>query len=294
MIADQIVNGLVSGGLYALIALGYTLVFGVLDKLNFAHSEIFMFGGYAGLVAFAATGSLVAALLIVVIVSVLLGLLVEWVSFRKFRSHDAQVTAALSSLLVGLLIIEATHKLWGSEPRGLGIPAEIYTASVAVLGIQITWVKLVILAVAVLLMATLIWVIERTRLGRSIQAVSESPDNARLMGIDVTRVTQATFAIASGLAGIGGLLLACRTGVAVSEIGLTFGLKALAVMAIGGMGDVRGAMLAGLLIGVAEALTFHFGLGRLGEITVWVVMIAILLIRPSGLLGRGQTGAVRA
>jgi len=294
MIADQIVNGLVSGGLYALIALGYTLVFGVLDKLNFAHSEIFMFGGYAGLVAFAATGSLVAALLIVVIVSVLLGLLVEWVSFRKFRSHDAQVTAALSSLLVGLLIIEATHKLWGSEPRGLGIPAEIYTASVAVLGIQITWVKLVILAVAVLLMATLIWVIERTRLGRSIQAVSESPDHARLMGIDVTRVTQATFAIASGLAGIGGLLLACRTGVAVSEIGLTFGLKALAVMAIGGMGDVRGAMLAGLLIGVAEALTFHFGLGRLGEITVWVVMIAVLLIRPSGLLGRGQTGAVRA
>lgn len=294
MIADQIVNGLVSGGLYALIALGYTLVFGVLDKLNFAHSEIFMFGGYAGLVAFAATGSLAAALFLVVFVSVLLGLLVEWVSFRKFRSHDAQVTAALSSLLVGLLIIEATHKLWGSEPRGMGIPAEIYTASVAVLGIQITWVKLVILAFALLLMAALVWVIERTRLGRSIQAVSESPDNARLMGIDVTRVTQATFAIASALAGIGGLLLACRTGVAVSEIGLTFGLKALAVMAIGGMGDVRGAMLAGLLIGVAEALTFHFGLGRLGEITVWVVMIAVLLIRPSGLLGRGQTGAVRA
>src|SRR6185436_16097199 len=127
---DQIVNGLVSGGLYALIALGYTLVFGVLDKLNFAHSEIFMFGGYAGLVAFALGTDLVVVAMIVVLVSALLGLLVEIVSFRKFRSHDAQLTAALSSLLVGLLIIEGTHKLWGSEPRSLGLPPETYTASV--------------------------------------------------------------------------------------------------------------------------------------------------------------------
>jgi len=294
MIADQIVNGLVSGGLYALIALGYTLVFGVLDKLNFAHSEIFMFGGYAGLVAFALGGDLIAAALVVVIVSVLLGLFVEILSFRKFKSHDAQLTAALSSLLVGLLIIEATHKLWGSEPRSFGVPTEIYTASVRVLGVQITYVKLVIFATAAALMAGLVYVVERTRLGRRIQAVSESPDHARLAGIDVTRVTQATFAIASGLAGLSGLLLALKTGVAVSEIGLTFGLKALAVMAIGGMGDLRGAMVAGLLIGVAEGLTFELGLGRLSEITVWVVMIAVLLIRPSGLLGRGEARSVRA
>jgi len=294
MLVDQIVNGLVSGGLYSLIALGYTLVFGVLDKLNFAHAEIFMFGGYAGLVAFALGADLVTAAVVVVVVSVLLGLLVEIVSFRKFRSHDAQLTAALSSLLVGLLIIEATHKFWGSEPRSLGIPEEIYTASVLVLGVRITYVKLVILGVALVLMAALIYVIERTRLGRSIQAVSESADHARLAGINVNRVTQATFAISSGLAGVSGLLLALKTGVVVPEIGLTSGLKALAVMAIGGMGDVRGAMAAGLLIGVAEGLTFELGLGRLGELTVWVVMIAVLLVRPSGLFGRGQIQAVRA
>jgi len=291
---DQIVNGLVSGGLYALIALGYTLVFGVLDKLNFAHSEIFMFGGYAGLVAFALGTDLVVVAMIVVLVSALLGLLVEIVSFRKFRSHDAQLTAALSSLLVGLLIIEGTHKLWGSEPRSLGLPPETYTASVEVLGVQITYVKLVILGIAAALMVGLILVIERTRLGRAIQAISESADHARLAGINVNRITQATFAIASALAGLSGLLLALKTGVAVSEIGLTFGLKALAVMAIGGMGDLRGAMVAGLLIGVAEGLTFEIGLGRLGELTVWVVMIAVLLVRPSGLLGRGQTQSVRA
>ena len=291
---DQIVNGLVSGGLYALIALGYTLVFGVLDKLNFAHSEIFMFGGYAGLVAFALGTDLVVVAVIVVLVSALLGLLVEIVSFRKFRSHDAQLTAALSSLLVGLLIIEGTHKLWGSEPRSLGLPPKTYTASVEVLGVQITYVKLVILGIAAGLMVGLIYLIERTRLGRAIQAISESADHARLAGINVNRITQATFAIASALAGLSGLLLALKTGVAVSEIGLALSLKALAVMAIGGMGDLRGAMVAGLLIGVAEGLTFEIGLGRLGELTVWVVMIAVLLVRPSGLLGRGQTQSVRA
>lgn len=294
MFVDQLINGLVAGGLYALIAIGYSLVFGVLEKLNFAHGEIFMFGGYAGVVALSLGGDLTVAVLLTIIVSALLGLVVELVSFRKFRSHDAQITAALSSLLVGLIIIDLTHKLFSSEPRSLGLPQEVYSAGVEVFGMQIAWIKLVILGTAILLMVGLSFVIERTRLGRNIRAVSDSPESAALSGINVERVTQQTFVIASVLAGIAGLLVACKSGVAVAEVGLTFGLKALAVMAIGGMGDLRGAMVAAIVVGIAEGLTYWAGFGRLGEITVWVLMIAILLLRPAGLLGRGHAHERRA
>lgn len=294
MLLDQLVNGLVSGGVYALVALGYTLVFGVLDRLNFAHGEVFMFGGYSGLLALSIGGDLPAAFASAIVVSATMGLAVERISFRKSHSRDAQITAALSSLLVGLLIVELTYKLWGTEPRNLGISPVIFSAGTSFFGIQIAYVKIVILGVALALMCALIVLIEHTRLGRNIRAVSEAPDWARLMGVNVTRVTQATFVIASILAGVAGLMLACKTGVVVSDIGLTYGLKALAVMAIGGLGDVRGAVGAGMLIGIAEALTYEIGLGRLGEITVWAVMILILLVRPTGLLGRGNVAGVRA
>ena len=130
--------------------------------------------------------------------------------------------------------------------------------------------------------------------GGSLRTVSESPEVAALLGINVTRVTQQTFVIASALAGVSGLLIASRTGAVAPEIGMSFGLKSLAVMAIGGMGDLRGAVVAGLLLGVAEGLTYWIGLGRLGEITVWVLMIVMLLVRPSGLLGRAQAQERRA
>jgi branched-chain amino acid transport system permease protein len=294
VLADQIINGLVSGGLYALVALGYTLIFGVLQKLNFAHGEVFMSGGYAGLVALSLGGGIAGAFVAAVVVAAMLGLAIEFISFRRFKSNDAQITAALSSLLVGLLIIEVTNKVFGSQPRSLGLSAEIYIAGVSVFGVQVAYVKLVILGAAIALMVALSLLIERTRLGRNIRTVSESPEIAALMGINVTRVTQQTFVIASALAGVSGLLIAARTGVVVPEVGLTFGLKALAVMAIGGMGDLRGAVAAGLLLGVAEGLTYWIGLGRLGEITVWVLMILMLLVRPAGLLGRAQAQERRA
>lgn len=294
MLLDQLVNGLVSGGLYALVAIGYALVFGVLGKLNFAHGEIFMFGGYAGLVALALGGDLAVALVFAAAVSAALGLAVELVSFRKFARGDAQIAAALSSLLVGLIVIELTHKLFSSEPRSLGLPPEIYSAGFELAGVQIAYIKLAILGTALALMVVLSWMVERTRLGRNIRAVSESPEGAALLGIDVKRVTQQTFVIASILGGVSGLLVAAKSGIVVSEVGLTFGLKALAVMAIGGMGDLRGTVAAAFLVGIAEALTYWAGLGRLGEITVWVLMILVLLVRPAGLFAHGLAQERRA
>jgi branched-chain amino acid transport system permease protein len=285
VLVEQIINGIVLGSLYALIAQGYTLVFGVLDKLNFAHSEIFMLGGFLALASVALGASIPVALMVTIAISALLGLVVELVAFRKFRSRDAHITAALSSFAIGLVIIDLTQKVWGTEPVALALPDALRVASIDVLGIRIVLVKLAILVFSLALMLVLHLVVLRTKMGRNIRAVAESPGAAALFGINVTRVTQQVFAIASALAGIAGMALAVRTGFANSANGFTFGLKALAIMAIGGMGDLRGAFLGGLLVGVVEALAFQWGLGQLADVLVWLFMIAVLLLRPAGLFG---------
>lgn len=294
MLVEQIINGIVLGSMYALIAQGYTLVFGVLDKLNFAHSEIFMLGGFVAVASVALGASIPLTLLVTIGISGLLGLVVEFVGFRKFRSHDAHITAALSSFAIGLVIIDLTQKMWGTEAVPIAFPDELRIASIEIFGIRIVLVKLGILALSLLLMLVLHLVVVRTNLGRSIRAVAESPANAALYGIDVTRTTQLVFVIASALAGVAGMALTIRTGYANTASGFNFGLKALAIMAIGGMGDLRGAFLGGLLVGVLEALAFQWGLGQLADVAVWVFMICVLLVRPAGLFGTAGARDTRA
>ena len=294
MIAEQIVNGIVLGSMYALVALGYTLVFGVLDKLNFALSELFMLGGFVVIATVGLGAPLWLAGLLVLVICGLLGLVVEFVSFRKFTSADAQVTAALSSLAVGLIMIDLVQKTWGGEPVSAPVPIEWRRANVVFFGMQIQVMKIAILAVTLALMGVLHWLISRTAMGRNIRAVAESPAFATLLGIDVKRVNQQTFFIASALAGAGGLMFSLRNGIASSDIGFTFGLKALAIMAIGGMGDLRGAVLGGILVGVIESLAIQFGFGKLGEVIVWALMILVLLARPAGLFGGAHTTEQRA
>jgi branched-chain amino acid transport system permease protein len=221
---EQIINGIVLGSMYALIAQGYTLVFGVLDKLNFAHSEIFMLGGFIAVSSVALGAPLPLTLLITIGISGLLGLVVEFVGFRKFRSHDAHITAALSSFAIGLVIIDLTQKMWGTEAVAIALPDALRIASIEILGIRIVLVKLGILALSLLLMLVLQLVVVRTNLGRSIRAVAESSGNAALYGINVTRITQLVFVIASALAGVAGMALTVRTGYADTATGFTFGL----------------------------------------------------------------------
>jgi branched-chain amino acid transport system permease protein len=154
--------------------------------------------------------------------------------------------------------------------------------------------RLAILIISLALMQVLYLVVTRTSLGRKIRAVAESPEKAALFGINVTRVNQQVFFIASMMAGLAGLALALRTGYASSDVGFTFGLKALAIMAIGGMGDLRGALIGGLLIGVLEALAFQWNLGQFADVFVWLFMIVILLVRPAGLFGTLISKEVRA
>ncbi|MDT3683713.1 MAG: branched-chain amino acid ABC transporter permease [Pseudorhodoplanes sp.] len=294
MLIEQIINGIVLGSMYALIAQGYTLVFGVLDKLNFAHGEVFMLGGFLCLASVALGAPLSIALLVTAIISALLGLAVELVGFRKFQSPDAHITAALSSFAIGLVIIDVSQKIWGAEPVALTLPGSLQSATVEIFGIRLVALRLAILAISLLLMLVLYLVVAKTGLGRKIRAVAESPMKARLFGIDVTRVNQQVFVIASVMAGLAGLALAVRTGYASTDVGFTFGLKALAIMAIGGMGDLRGALIGGLLVGVLESLAFHFGAGQLADVFVWVFMIVVLLVRPSGLFGSLLPRDIRA
>jgi branched-chain amino acid transport system permease protein len=294
MILEQIINGVVLGSMYALIAQGYTLVFGVLDKLNFAHGEIFMLGGFICVASIALGASLPITILVTAIVAGLLGLLVEFVGFRKFQSPDAHLTAALSSFAIGLVIIDLSQKVWGAESVAVTLPGTLQTATVSIAGIRIVVLRLAILIISLALMLVLYLVVTRTSLGRRIRAVAESPNKAALFGINVTRVNQQVFFIASMMAGLAGLALALRTGYASSDVGFTFGLKALAIMAIGGMGDLRGALIGGLLIGVLEALAFQWGLGQLADVFVWLFMIVILLVRPAGLFGALISKEVRA
>lgn len=287
MFGGQLANGIVIGAMYALVALGFTLVFGLLDKLNFAHPEAFMAGGFVGVMAGSSTGShaLWLGLPLAMVAGGLFGLLTERISFRKFTGEEGKITAALSSVALGIVVVDIVHKFWGTEPISVPFAAPWLAQGYEVGGARITHLQITILALTLALMAGLHYIVGSTSFGRQVRAVAESPTNAALFGVDVKRVTSLVFFVSSALAAAGGLLLALRSGVANSELGLTFGLKAVAIMAIGGIGDLRGAVVAGFLVGIAEALTFQFGLGRLGELTAWALMIVFLLFRPNGLFG---------
>ncbi|MGE5200488.1 MAG: branched-chain amino acid ABC transporter permease [Acidobacteriota bacterium] len=292
MLAEQLLNGVIVGGLYALVALGYTLVFGVLDKLNFAHPDIFMFGGYVAVASLVLGAPVWAAVAVVAAVTGVLGLMVEIASFRRFTSPDAHITAALSSVAFGLVIVDLVQKQWGSEP--LAIPLEGRGAAIVVFDVRLALVKLAALAATLVLLAVLYVVVSRTRFGRHMRAVADSPVSAALLGINVRWVTQQVFFLASALAGVAGMLRVTITGFATSEVGFTFGLKALAIMAIGGMGDLRGAVLGGILVGMVESVAFQIGLGQVADVAVWVLMIAVLLVRPAGLFGGRHQREIRA
>lgn len=283
MIIGQLVNGLVVGSMYALVAIGFTLVLGVLHRLNFAHSAVLMAGGFAGVTVANVGLGFPVAFAFAFVVGGLLGLIVERISFRKFGSEESAITASLSSLAVGLLLTDLVHHRWGADPVPLAMAAELVKGGVTILNVRFTPIQGIVLGITLVLLVVLHFLISHTRVGRNVRAVAENPLNSARLGVDVKRVTQQVFFVSSALASVAGLLFALRIGTANTDIGLAIGLKALAVMAIGGMGDLRGAVIGGLLIGIVEALGTSLGLGRLSELAVWVLMILVLVVRPQGL-----------
>ena len=284
---QQVVNGLALGSMYALVALGYTLILGVLRLLNLAHGEIFMLGGFVGAAALVAGLPLPLALLGAAVGAALLGLLVERVCFRP-APPGQELTPALSTVAIGIVLVDLAIKQWGSEPYS--VRTGLSGTALALGAIQVSYAQLLILGVALALMAALDVVVRTTPLGRSLRAVAESQVNAALIGIDTRRLIMITFAVTGALAGVAGLLLVLRTGVASPTIGLSFGIKALAVMAVGGLGNLRGAMAAGLLLGLLEVMSLQVGLSSYSDLVVWLALVAVLVFRPGGLFGSAESG----
>jgi branched-chain amino acid transport system permease protein len=293
---QQIVNGLSLGSIYALIALGYTMVYGILKLINFAHGEVFMVGSYAGYYAATAAGvqgyeaagrsfPLLLALAVLVasmLASALLGVTIEALAYRPVRSAP-RLTPLITAIGVSLFLQNAAMLVFSPNPRRY--PAILAEVRFELGGVIITNIKLAIFVVAMLLMVGLYALVHRTWTGRAMRALSMNIDAARLMGIDVDKTIRATFAIGSSLAAAGGILYGLDQITINPLMGVLTGLKAFVAAVLGGIGNIPGALIGGLLIGLAEQLTAGYISPDYRDAITFVILILVLLLKPEGLLG---------
>ncbi|MBX6388491.1 MAG: branched-chain amino acid ABC transporter permease [Frankia sp.] len=292
------VDGLMSGSLYAVIALGYTLVYGVLQLINFAHSEVFMFGAFGGIFAARAVmgdgGDVPSGLASVGIVALGLGVgaicgataafCLERVAYRPLRKRNAPRLAYLISAIgASLFAVNLAGKMW--ERQNVTIETPFTNGEVFKLfGATVNTKTVVIFATAMAMLIMLDTLVARTRLGQSIRAVAQDRDTAVLMGVNVERVIVMTFVIGGLLAGAGGFLYA-MTFSAAYNMGFIPGVKAFTAAVLGGIGNVRGAMLGGIVLGLVESYGGYLFDASYKDVIAFLVLVAILMIRPSGLLG---------
>lgn len=296
MLTQQLLNGIVQGGTYALVAIGYTLVFGVLEIINMAHGELFTAGALVGFFLVGLGLPLPLALVGAMLGAALLGAVLELTALRLVRRKGAGNLAPLISTIgLGLVLQNLYILLVGADPRSFR--AGIGDSVLQVGPIRVTTVQLVVLGVSLLLMAVLQFTLTKTRLGRAVRAVSESPETAALLGVNVNRVIMSTVMLAGALGGAAGVLVGLSF-VSVSPVmGAAYGLKGLAVIILGGLGNVTGAVAGGILIGIVEALTVYFG-GTFGSIyreaISFAFLFVILVVRPQGLFGQPYAAGKRS
>jgi branched-chain amino acid transport system permease protein len=273
------------GSTYALIAIGYTLVFGVLQLVHLAHGEVFMIGAFIGLqvVLLAGVGpgpALVAA----VLGTALLGILIELVAFRPIRARGGHFLApVISTIGVGIVLQEVATNLFGGEQ--VGFPHRMEPVVHHLGAVTVTSVQLLILAVSVALMAALHLFVTRTTVGMAMRATAESVLTARLLGINANRIIVLTLAIASGLAGAAGVLVGLSFNAISPFMGIDMGIKGLAIMLFGGLGNIYGAMAGGIILGIVEVLSVAYLVSSYRDAFAFTMIIVILLARPRGLFG---------
>lgn len=290
---QQLVNGVFLGSIYALFAMGYTLVFGVLDLLNLAHQAVFMLGAFIGLWLFVTVGlPLWAAVLGAILAGALLGAVVERIAFAPLRRRpDAHFAGLISSIALAIVMVALALGVFGPDTRRFP-PGSFPGARFELEGATISLLQVIILVVAVTMMLGLNWLVASTRLGRAMRAIAENPKAARVLGINVERVTIVTFMLSSSLGSAAGILFALAFNSIRIEMGLAIELKGLAVIIVGGMGSLPGAMLGGLALGLGEV----FSVARIGsgwrDAVAFGLLFAILLLRPKGLLGRKRVREV--
>ncbi|GED69442.1 branched-chain amino acid ABC transporter permease [Brevibacillus reuszeri] len=286
MFWQQLVNGLTVGSTYSLIALGYTLIFGVLGIINMAHGQIFIFGSLVGLVLMTSLNlPLGVALVVAVVVSALLGLVLEYTALRPLRKKNVPHLASLISTIgFAILVEEAMHKLFGADSRAF--PQSFGDKPFDLGIIQIRSVDLVILGISIVLMFVLHFWIQKTKMGKAIRATAENTDTANILGINTNMVIVVTVMMASALGGVAGILIGMAYSALIPTMGMTLGFKGLAVLILGGVGSIPGAMVCGVLLGIIEVFTVAYGDSSYRDAVAFGLIIIILLLKPEGLFGR--------
>lgn len=280
-----VINGLLLGANYALLGLGYTLVFGVMHLLTIAHGEIFMAAGLVALLL-ATTGTPIwLALLYALAVGAILSVLTDTVSFRPVGYHRP-IAAAVSTIGFALVIQNAVVQFRGST-TAVAVPFAIPRADFELAGFLVSLTQLTSLVIAALVLIATHQFVRRSRWGMAMRAFARDPETVALLGVPVRRLTMVTLLIAGALAGLASYLWAIRTGSVSPLAGLEVGLKGLAIMTIGGLGSLPGAMIAGVGLGLIEAFAAYFGFAGFQAAVPWLLLIVVLLVRPQGLMRGG-------
>ena len=286
---QQFINGLTIGGVYAMVAVGLTLVFGILRQMNWAHGELYMLAGYALVITYTMMNvPYYLAVILTVLIVAFVGLLYEWLVFRPVRGKPF-VNAIVCSLGVSIFVWNIVLALFGGTPYKLATPL---TGKIMRLGLfSISGQRLMTLIVGVVIIGAVYYWIQNTRAGRAMRAVEQDAEAARLMGVNINRIAEVTFAIGGGLAGLAGALVGpifvIEPGVGAWAVG-----KAFAVVVMGGMGSVMGSIFAGFALGVIESLAIGFLATQYRDLIAYLMIIVILWLRPQGLFGRiAQKGA---
>jgi branched-chain amino acid transport system permease protein len=290
VLLQQIVNGLVVGSVYALVALGYTMVYGILQLINFAHGEIVMIGALAALFitnALIAVGlppalALVVAILAAMIICAIVGVSIERVAYRPLRNAP-RLAPLITAIGVSIFLQQIAILVFGRNY--FTFPEIISKAPINIGAITVTMNEIVILITSVALMAGLLWLVNNTKIGTAMRATAENQKVAGLMGIDINKIIAVTFAIGSGLGAVAGVMVASNYGQAHYYMGFMLGLKAFTAAVMGGIGNLWGAMVGGLILGLVENVGLIFVRGDYKDIFAFVVLVAVLIFRPQGLIG---------
>ncbi|MBE0689072.1 MAG: branched-chain amino acid ABC transporter permease [Anaerolineae bacterium] len=289
-LAQQLLNALQLGSLYALVALGYTMVYGVLLLINFAHGDIFMFGAFIGVFGSIVLGlPFLPTLLLSMVITALLGVTIEKIAYKPLR-HASRLSAVITALGVGLLLENGMLALTGADPRKY--PDDFFAASVTIGDTTLELsVRIVIIAVALLLFLGLYYIVQRTKWGMAMRAISYDKFAVPLMGVSQDRIITITFVLGAALAAAAGILWGVAFSASLSPyMGLRVGWKAFIAAVVGGIGDIRGAALGGLLLGFVEIFVVALG-SPIGisssyrDLVSFALLLVILVVRPTGLFG---------
>jgi len=283
---NQLIIGLQMGSIYALVALGYSMVYGIVKLLNFAHGDIIMVGGYIAL--FALTGAHmppVLAAIVTVLGCTLLAVVIEKLAYKPLRTAP-RLSLLITAIGVSILLQNMAQLLFSADGRSFPAHMLLPAGSISIGGFQIAYTVLTTILVSVGSMIALTVLVQKSKLGKAMRAVSEDTGAAQLMGINVNHIITFTFAVGAALAGVGALLYSVQFQLIMPTIGVMLGMRAFVAAVLGGIGSIPGAMIGGYAIGLLEALVASMGWSRWLDGAVFLILILVFMVRPTGIMGR--------